>query len=74
MITLGDKNMTCKDLADWVNEVLELEGEDKYCEGVPKIGQIRTQNLHFIIYIRNDAQLAPSLWVQGHRDKEGLLF
>ena len=25
--------MTCNDLAKWVNDVLELEGEDKYCEG-----------------------------------------
>ena len=25
--------MTCNDLANWVNEVLDLEGDDKYCEG-----------------------------------------
>ena len=25
--------MTCNDLADWVNDTLQLEGNDKYHEG-----------------------------------------
>ena len=32
-IIIGHKNMKCSDLAVWVNATLELEGENRYCEG-----------------------------------------
>ena len=33
IIIIGHKNMKCSDLAVWVNDTLELEGENRYCEG-----------------------------------------
>ena len=33
LVFSGQKNMTCADLAIWVNDELGLEGQDAYKEG-----------------------------------------
>ena len=50
---LGEKNMTCGDLANWVNEQLSLNDDEGYTESMYVYGNVQTSYYCFIGTICN---------------------
>ena len=65
--------MKCSDLAVWVNGTLELEGENRYCEG--RFSKKWIGTMLFIFYgFRDNEELVSSLWFQDDGNKEGAVL